>query len=294
MFVQTNTVKSIRSYFKARLSEKFSENEIKLIGNEVICSRLGLSKTEIVGINEQFLSESDLLHFRSIVKRLLNNEPFQYVVGNTFFYDLELKCDARALIPRPETEELVDWIKESFSKINPIYFADICTGSGCIGLSLKSIFPDSKIIAADFSNDALLLAKENSDALSLDLEFLQFDATIEKEYTIIDSDLEGKFDCWVSNPPYIPTLEKDLMAKNVLEFEPHIALFVSDNDPVLFYRVISKMANKYLKPKGLLFFEIHENLSIQVMEVLKNDGFANVEIRKDLQGKNRMMKAEKM
>lgn len=294
MFVQTNSIKAIRSYFKDKLANHFSDNEIKLIGNEVICGRLNVSVNELIGLSDQLFSESDLLYFRSIVKRLLKNEPFQYIVGNTLFYGLEMKCDKRALIPRPETEELVDWMKESLLEDNPKMIADICTGSGCIALALKSIFPESNVVAADYSSDALKLAKENSVELSLNLEVIQFDATNENAYSQLSFNQEKKYDCWVSNPPYIPNQESHLMAQNVLDFEPHIALFVPDNDPLLFYRVISKMAVKFLKTKGLLFFEIHENLSIDVRKVLEDNNFINIEVRKDLQGKSRMVKAEKV
>ncbi len=294
MFVQTNSVKAIRAYFKEKLSNQFSESEIKLIGNEVICSRLNFSAADLISANEKLLSESDLLFFRSVVKRLLENEPFQYVVGNAHFYGLILKSDKRALIPRPETEELIDWIKESYSKEKPLNIADVCTGSGCIALSLKSIFREANVVATDFSKEALSLANENSIDLSLDIDMIEFDATIEAHYEKI-SLLDGqKYDCWVSNPPYIPNEESLLMSENVLKFEPHAALFVPDVDPLLFYRVISKMANFYLKKSGLLFFEIHENFANDVVQLLESLNFINVELKEDLQGKSRMVKAEKL
>ncbi len=294
MFVQTNSIKAIRSYFKNKLAELFSDNEIKLIGNEVVCSRLKISKNDLIGLNDQLFSESDLLYFRSIVKRLLKNEPFQYIIGNTLFYGLEIKCDKRALIPRPETEELVDWIKESFTSTHPKVMADICTGSGCIALGLKSLYPESFVVAADYSVESLSLARENSRELKLELEVLHFDATSEQDYVQLLVSENVQYDCWVSNPPYIPNKESQIMTDNVLGFEPHMALFVPDNDPLIFYKIISKMANIYLKSKGLIFFEIHENFSKEVASVLEVNHFINIEVRKDLQGKSRMMKAEKV
>ncbi len=294
MFVQTNSIKAIRSYFKNKLAELFSDNEIKLIGNEVVCSRLKISKNDLIGLNDQLFSESDLLYFRSIVKRLLKNEPFQYIIGNTLFYGLEIKCDKRALIPRPETEELVDWIKESFTSTHPKVMADICTGSGCIALGLKSLYPESFVVAADYSVESLSLARENSRELKLEMEVLHFDATSEQDYVQLLVSENVQYDCWVSNPPYIPNKESQIMTDNVLGFEPHMALFVPDNDPLIFYKVISKMANIYLKSKGLIFFEIHENFSKEVASVLEVNHFINIEVRKDLQGKSRMMKAEKV
>lgn len=294
MFVQTNTIKSIRTYLKDRLKDRFSENEIKIIGNEVICQRLGLTSSDLIGINDQLLSESDLLYFRSVVKRLLNNEPFQYVVGNTHFYGLELKCDKRALIPRPETEELVEWVKEGYTSSFNGSIVDLCTGSGCIALALKSQFPEACVIGTDFSKDALRLARENAEENKLKIQLFDFDATSKEAYHVLKDFDNSEFDCWISNPPYIPILEKEQMDKNVINHEPHMALFVSNEDPFVFYRVISEMAIKYLKSSGLLFFEVHENLSDGVIALLRTVGFVNIELRKDLQGKSRMLKAEKV
>jgi release factor glutamine methyltransferase len=294
MFVQTNSVQSIREYFKSRLENRFSDNEIKIIGNEVICQRLGLSPADLIGINDQLLSESDLLFFRSIVKRLLNNEPFQYIVGNAHFYGLELLSDKRALIPRPETEELVDWIRESYLNKNEILsIADICTGSGCIALAVKSLFPNAKITATDISSEALQLAKENAIKTDFEIDFKQFSALDEVEYNQKGNFQLESFDCWVSNPPYIPEEDKKQMAENVLDFEPHLALFVPDTKALIFYEKIAEMAKRYLKSKGLLFFEIHENLGQETKSLLEDLGFEEVEIRNDLQGKNRMIKAVK-
>ena len=294
MFVQTNSVQSIREYFKSRLENMFSDNEIKIIGNEVICQRLKLSPSDLIGLNDQLLSESDLLFFRSVVKRLLNNEPFQYIVGNAHFYGLELISDKRALIPRPETEELVEWVKEVYVNNNKgLTIVDFCTGSGCIALALKSVFSDSKIYATDISSEALQLAKENAAKTGLDIEFRQFSALDEVDYEQKANFQLESFDCWVSNPPYIPEEEKKLMAENVLEFEPHLALFVPNEKALVFYDKIAQMAIKYLKSNGNLFFEIHENLANETKVLLEKIGFQNIEIRKDLQGKDRMIKAVK-
>jgi len=292
MFVQTNSIQSIREYFKNKLSSSFSDNEIKLIGNEVISLRLGLTKSDLIGSDEKLLSESDLLYFRSIVKRLMNNEPFQYIVGNAHFYGLELKSDKRALIPRPETEELVDWVKTTFAQSDAeLRIADICTGSGCIALALKSLFQNSTIIASDISNEALDLVRENCEVTGLNVELKNIDALDEVGYV---NDFEfNTFDCWVSNPPYIPEEEKSKMAENVLEFEPHLALFVPNDNVLIFYKSISRLAAKYLKSGGFLFFEIHEDLSSEVVLLLAEFEFVEIEVKKDLQGRNRMVKAVK-
>lgn len=249
MFVQTNSVKAVKSYFKERLKDLFSENEIKFMQKEAVMSRLEMSPSAYLLCDDQLLSESDLLYFRSIVKRLLAHEPFQYIMGKTEFFGIELKTDKRALIPRPETEELVQWISESFPKAQALQIADICTGSGCIALGLKSYFPNATVTATDLSEDALELTKENSLKLNLPLTIMQLDATKLKA-----SDLPQNFyDCWVSNPPYIPNSDKDKMEMNVLDFEPHMALFVENDDPLIFYREIGKSALLHLKKVDFCF-----------------------------------------
>ena len=268
MFVKTNTIKAVKAYFQERLVGFFTESEIKFMLKEAVIERLKLSSSDYLLGEEQLLSESDLLFFRSIVKRLLQNEPFQYIMGKTEFFGLEIKTDKRALIPRPETEELVQWVTESIQKDQGYQIADICAGSGCIALGLRSFFHNSIITATDISLETLELAKE-------------------KELPI------NSFDCWVSNPPYIPINDKMKMEKNVLEFEPELALFVENEDPLVFYREIGKNALVHLKPEGLLFFELHEDLASETMRLITDLGFVNIELRKDLQGKDRMLKAQK-
>ena len=289
MFVKTNTIKAVKAYFQERLVGFFTESEIKFMLKEAVIERLKLSSSDYLLGEEQLLSESDLLFFRSIVKRLLQNEPFQYIMGKTEFFGLEIKTDKRALIPRPETEELVQWVTESIQKDQGYQIADICAGSGCIALGLRSFFHNSIITATDISLEALELAKENSVNLNLPITILQVDATksSEKELPI------NSFDCWVSNPPYIPINDKMKMEKNVLEFEPELALFVENEDPLVFYREIGKNALVHLKPEGLLFFELHEDLASETMRLITDLGFVNIELRKDLQEKDRMLKAQK-
>ena len=225
-----------------------------------------------------------MLFIRSYVHRLQNNEPFQYIHGTTTFFGLELKCDKRALIPRPETEELVAWVVE-FSPYKTI--ADICTGSGCIALGLKSIFSESNVIGLDISMDALSLAQENSKLNNLNIDFIHADIL-----NINDNLLNKKYDCIVSNPPYIPSNERETMAENVLNFEPEISLFVENDNPIQFYEAIVKYAKSNLSENGILFFEIHPDFSAEISDLLNLKGFINIELRKDLQGKNRMIKAQ--
>lgn len=290
MFVQTNTIQAVKSYFKERLQDHFSENELKFMFKEAVMARLNLTASEYVLSDSNLLSESDLLFFRSVVKRLLSNEPFQYIIGKTVFFGLEIATDSRALIPRPETEELVDWITQEFPKNSTLLVADVCTGSGCIALALKSYFSNATVFATDISQEALQLTKENAKQLNLSVTTVLSDAKTPD--SAVSSQLQYS-DIWVSNPPYIPMKDKSQMLENVLTFEPHLALFVADEDPLIFYREIGKNALLNLKSGGKLFFEIHEDLSAETADLLKGIGFVNIEMRKDLQGKMRMIKAEK-
>lgn len=288
MFVSSNSVTEIKAYFKKQLSELFSASEIKQISNHALKIRLNLSQADLMLADDIRLSESDLLYFRSIVKRLQANEPIQYIFGDTEFYGLLMKCDSRALIPRPETEELVDWILSDVNKLDQLEMLDMCTGSGCIALALKSQLKQAKISAIDWSQDALDLTTENSQALNLEL-------TIQKIDALSDFNLwnfqPNSFDVWVSNPPYIPLKEKELMESNVLEFEPDMALFVEDDSALIFYESIGKAARLYLKSGGKLYFELNENYAAETKQLMEEIGFISVEIKVDLQGKKRMLKA---
>ena len=289
MFVIQNTAEAVKAYFLERLISFYKDREIITFYKESLKKRLKLTDADFLLQKEIRLSESDLLYFRSIVKRLQNQEPFQYILGETYFYDLVIRCDERALIPRPETEELVEWICNSVDKNEKLEILDVCTGSGCIALALKSILKSSNVSATDISPVALALAKKNAMLLVLDINFLQDNALVE------DADLfdSNSLDLIVSNPPYIPMKEKDLMEKNVLDFEPHLALFVADETPLIFYKAIAEKAHRLLKPDGCLFFELHESYAELTKELVIAIGYDAVEIKLDLQGKSRMLKAKK-
>lgn len=287
MFVQTNTIQAVKAYFTERLKTRFSENEIKHFFYESVVERLALSKTALLLNEPQLVSESDLLFFRSIVKRLLQNEPFQHIIGSTYFYDLKLKTDKRALVPRPETEELVDWVVTDQKENQPSKIADICSGSGCIALALKSVLPATEITAIELSDAALALGNENAKNLGLNIHFVQKD--------VFDSfdEFTSDYAVWVTNPPYIPESDRAEMHENVLSFDPEMALFVPNEDPLLFYREIGKKALHHLKHQGVLYAEIHERFAAETHQLLKEIGFDSIEIKKDLQGKDRMIKAVK-
>ena len=254
MFVVDNQLKTAKNYFSEQLKNLFTSTEINSMWKEIICFRFNWNASDFI-LNTTFrLSESDLLFIRSYVHRLKKNEPFQHIHGTTTFFGLELICDKRALIPRPETEELVAWVVE-FGPYKTI--ADICSGSGCIALGLKSKFSESNVTGLDISSDALSLAKENSKLTNLDVEFIHADVL-----NINGDLLDQKWDCIISNPPYIPSNERESIAENVLNFEPEISLFVENDNPIMFYKKIVEYAKSNLLRKGFLFFEMHPNFSV--------------------------------
>lgn len=286
MFVNVNTLSEIRGYFKKALGDKFTDHELKIMVKFLYRKRFTASDTEFLLNQDMRMSESDLLYFHKALKRIQNDEPLQYVLGETEFFGLDLKIDHRALIPRPETEELVEWILESEHGKDQI--ADLCAGSGCIALALKSILKKSTIFALEFSDDAVSLLKENIERSKLDLQVVKSDVLNDSYASLIDS----KLDVIVSNPPYIPNKDKAFMSANVLNFEPEMALFVEDDDPLIFYREIMQRSKTVLKNKGWLYFEIHEDLGQEVVELFRVNDFVNIELRKDLQSKDRMVRGQ--
>lgn len=287
MFVQSNTVRAIRDYYRERLSGLLSDPEIRQILNHALQTRLNLDRASLMLADDQRLSESDLLYFRSIVKRLQANEPAQYIFGDTEFAGLIIRCDRRALIPRPETEELAEWAIESARQHGDRKILDLCTGTGCIALACKHHLPDAEVHALDFSKEALELAKENAGHLGLDVHFHHLDALDLTSGALAP----GSYDIWISNPPYIPDADKSRMHANVLDFEPGIALFVSDADPLIFYRRIAEAAKIFLKKGGRLYFELHEDYAEKTLQLMQDTGLEDCELKLDLQGKKRMLSA---
>ncbi len=235
------------------------------------------------------LSESEMLTFHFAVKDLLNNKPIQYIIGETEFCDLKFKVNENVLIPRPETSELVmNIVKRQKTKDKrQLSILDIGTGSGCIAISLAKRIPNSKVYAIDISEKALEVAKENAINNNVDVTFIHDDILSLK------NKIETKFDIIVSNPPYVRELEKADMRNNVLEWEPHNALFVSDDDPLIFYRSILEFAKTNLNQDGEIWFEINEYLGKEMTDLCKEYGFSKVDIFKDFRGKERIAKAVK-
>lgn len=287
MFVADNSLKSVKHYFCDRLKPVFSDREIRMMFQLCVEKRLNVSPAEILLSDGIRMSESDLLYFRSVVKRLLNHEPFQYILGETEFYGLLLKTDARALIPRPETEELVDWIVKSHYR-DSAKMIDVCSGSGCIALALKKQFPHAVVTGIDVSQDALSLSVENAQFNQLDVQFERQDV-LSDQLTTVDASI----DVIVSNPPYVKENEKIGMQEHVLVHEPHLALFVTDDSPLVFYDKITSFASRVLKPGGWLYFEINEQYGKEMIQLLQTYAFDQVELQQDLQGKDRMIRGRK-
>jgi release factor glutamine methyltransferase len=229
----------------------------------------------------------------NILSQLKKHTPIQYILGSTEFYGLPFKVATGVLIPRPETEELVDWIlKDSKNKLLPIKILDIGTGSGCIAVTLAKQLPCSDVYALDISEFALDITTQNAQINNTKINTLHFDI-LEPDLLTFGKKLPeptSKFDIIVSNPPYIRASERTLMQRNVLDFEPESALFVPDSNPLLFYEHIANFALHFLTPDGALYFEINEALANETSEMLTNKGFENCQVKKDLNGKNRMIK----
>jgi len=232
------------------------------------------------------LTTPQLAKLDAIQSRLLAHEPVQYVVGMTYFYDLKFKVNSAVLIPRPETEELVDWILRDHSNQLNLRILDIGTGSGCIPITLKAKSPNYQVAALDVSPEALVVAKENARQNTVEIDFRELDILKKENWDQLPS-----YEIIVSNPPYIPMAEKSLMAINVLDHEPEIALFVSDKDSLIFYRTIVEFAKRHLVAGGWLYFETNEYNTTEVEALCFKAGFFDIEKQKDFQGKDRMVKA---
>lgn len=274
----------VQKKWEQGLAEIYDQREVKNIFSLVLEDMLAISKSEFF-LNNRALFPNELTCLDEVFLRLSHGEPVQQIIGFTYFDDLKISVSKDVLIPRPETEELIAWICEHEIPDAP-QIIDLCTGSGCIALALKKRIQTASVSGIDVSEPALVIANKNAQSLRLKVDFHKHDVLGKDEFL-------NQYDIMVSNPPYIPENEQRLIAKNVLMFEPSIALFVSSADPLLFYRRIAELAQESLKSSGFLFFEVHELFAIHVKEMLQNMGFVDVEIKKDLQEKDRMIKARK-
>ena len=286
MFVNSNIVNEIITYYQEKLSALYPSNEIKNITEMIFEHFMGWDKMTLRSNNKSTLSESELLLFHKALKRLLKNEPVQHITGQVEFYSLPFKVNKHVLIPRPETEELVDLVIKECSGSETIL--DIGTGTGCIPISLKKQLKNTLVYGVDVSGDALAIARDNAALNSAEVTFVKEDIL---QMSSIKDSLKKEFDVIISNPPYITNSEKELMSENVLTFEPHIALFIEDDEPLLFYDKIGHLAYDNLSSGGKLYFEINEHYGNQTMKLLKSIGFSHIRLIKDLQNKDRIIAA---
>ena len=268
------------------LASIFPESEALAMARLLIEHTTNFPIHRVLIDNELVITEEQTLQIDNKVIELKLQQPIQYVLGETEFFGIKLKVNPNVLIPRPETEELVEWIIKSNDYNNPAIL-DIGTGSGCIAIALAKHLPSARVFALDISTEALSLASENAKLAGVTVNF------IEQNILKIPEKMEGSlFDIIVSNPPYVRLKEKELMQPNVLENEPHLALFVDDNDELIFYKAIAAFAQKNLKPNGVIYCEINEALGNQTAEVFRNFGFTNTEVRKDINGRERMVRVK--
>ena len=269
------------------LKGEYSESEIHVLGMLILEKLTGFSRIWLLIHKELKLNDEQNIIASQYLERLKNHEPIQYILGETEFYGLKFKVNPSVLIPRPETEELVEWVKPphppkgGFLSGTPTLL-DVGTGSGCIAVALKKKFPSANVSAMDISPEALALAKENAALNEVNIEFIQDDI-------LHPAATDRKWDVIVSNPPYIPASEQRYLHKNVTDFEPHLALFVQDNDPLIFYRKIAEFALSHLTAGGRLYVEIHQSLGRLCCQLLESMGFQSVVLRKDLSGNDRMI-----
>lgn len=279
-----NTIASLSKYIKKQLLDLYDEREVDSFTYLIFNYLLKYTKFEIHLNKEKEIEDSKVKKITEIVSQLKLYRPIQHILGSTEFYGLEFAVTPHTLIPRPETEELVQLIIKDTPKGASIL--DIGTGSGCIAVTLSVNIPDSRLTAVDISAPALDTARSNALTNKADVRFIRKDILLSEGI----SDL-GKFDVIVSNPPYIRESEKENMQSNVLDYEPHTALFVSDNDPLIFYRRIAEHARTALNSNGHLYFEINEALGKEMHNLLRLTGYKHIEIIKDIYGKDRIAKA---
>jgi release factor glutamine methyltransferase len=291
------------TYMTDALKEMYDEDESKTIAQMILEDCTGQTRSFLLLNKAEALSANEEERLKERLNRLQHHEPVQYVLNKSWFYGMELYIDKNVLIPRPETEELVDWILKDIKLsglavfergsmqadvTNTLKILDIGTGSGCIALALKKAMPKAEVWGCDISEEALNIARRNGSSLDIRVDFQGIDFLDEAQQRFLPT-----VDIIVSNPPYVPLKDKESMRPNVLQYEPHTALFVPDNDPLLFYKAIAQFAEKRLHDKGAIYLEIHEELGGAVAAIFKPNKYQQVEVRKDMQGKERMVKVSR-
>ena len=277
-------VQQFKKYFISELSNSYPETEIQSFFNILIEFKLNLSRVELALQPMIEFNVTDLDFFQKALKGLKKQLPIQHIIGETEFYGLLFRVNKNVLIPRPETEELVNWIIEEHTRSSTLKILDIGTGSGCIAISLAKNLINAEVFALDVSSEALKTTKFNAEINNAAIQFIEADI-------LTLSKLPNTFDIIVSNPPYVRELEKEQMQQNVLANEPHLALFVKDENPLLFYNAIADFAKNHLIKNGNLYFEINQYLGKQTIKLLQSKSFKNIQLKKDIFGADRMIKA---
>jgi release factor glutamine methyltransferase len=301
-------IKKYRTHFIQELSPIYDSGEADSFFYLMVEEKNQLKRVDLALNPDLIFSNEEIQLWNSILGELKKEIPIQYLLGKTSFYGLDFEVNQDVLIPRPETEELVEWIiqsqkreagsgKLSFDSAQDdngkIKILDIGTGSGCIAIALAKNIPNAEIFAIDVSETALATAKKNAAMNQVEVSFIKTDILKINDLEKLPTShfpLPTKFDIIVSNPPYVRELEKQEIKKNVLDNEPHLALFVEDNDALLFYRKIAELAQKNLSQNGQLFFEINQYLGKEMIELLEKMNFKNIELRKDIYGNDRMIR----
>jgi len=279
-------LKSLQNFFQNGLIGYYPKEEINAFFYRVCEQHFDYKRIDVSLKSETLITPKTFEYFETIISRLLTYEPIQYILGTTSFFGLEFKVDSNVLIPRPETEELVAWILKQTDSSQSLKILDIGTGSGCIAVSLAKHLPNAEVYAFDASPAALEMAQYNAQQNGVQLHAMEANIL---EWTTP----ELQFDIIVSNPPYVRESEKEFMAPNVLEHEPHLALFVENNHPLVFYKAIVELSKQALKKEGLLYFEINEYLGENTKALCSSDIFKDVQLKTDIFGKHRMMCATK-
>ena len=284
-------LKNYKTTFLQELSSLYEEQEIESFFYIILEKLHGLKRIDLALNPQKVMDGAHLKQWKNIVAELKKQRPVQYILGETTFYGLSFLVNENTLIPRPETEELVELIIESTNyelRNTKLKVLDIGAGSGCIAISLAKHLPTSEVFAIDVSEKALATAKKNAVLNKVAVDFISTNILDVITLSAV-AGLDKQFDIIVSNPPYVRNLEKDEIKPNVLEYEPHLALFVDDIDPLLFYRKIAELAIKNLNPNGKLYFEINQYLGKETVELVKSFGFKNVKLIKDIYGNDRMI-----
>lgn len=275
------------NYIKQAINGQYPDTEASAIAKAILTDVFQLSTTDLYASKDMNFSTNQAEKIEVIITRLRANEPLQYILGNCYFCGLNFHVEPGVLIPRPETAELVEWIiADRKSSDSPIRILDIGTGSGCISISLAKNLPQSEVYAWDISEDAIRIASDNANRLDANVRFRQTDV-------LGQVPTDTMMNVIVSNPPYITEAERTDMDANVTDWEPNTALFVPDNTPLLFYERIAEIGKQILTPDGTLYFEINQRFGTETVDMLRKKGYRNVELRKDLSGNDRMIKAER-